>query len=55
MAREIFIYLLIGFIAGAITGAAFVYRNIEQIVQDRIARRDRDDRLAGHGQSGRTH
>jgi hypothetical protein len=54
MAREIFIYLLIGFITGVVAGAAFVYRNIEKIVQDRIARRDRDDQLARHGQSGRT-
>jgi uncharacterized membrane protein len=48
MAREIFIYLLIGFIIGGVAGAAFVYSRIETIVQERIGRRERDDRLGQH-------
>lgn len=48
MAREIFIYLLIGFIIGVVAGATFVYSRIEAIVQERIGRRERDNRLEGH-------
>jgi len=48
MEEAIFLYLLIGFVLGFVTGAALIYKNIEKIVQARLKRREERDRLERH-------
>lgn len=48
MEEAIFLYLLIGFILGFVTGAMLIYKNIEQIVQARLKRREDRDHLERH-------